>query len=755
MDLPAPGPGPGPGAGLAVKSITVVFAGKRKASDISGPAKRARINTDSNIVHTYEEEVATMEKPSKRGPGRTRTTTIQSTATSSEESTPAKSRQSLPRARKSKSKNSKLPLNIITIHKEADALQGYPTPTGDINNLPSFLLDNVNVEAPPGVIDPEEAAFLRNIIHQAFKPGSNLKVTGLLTSVEDANKNRQIALFLHQYLELDNVRVISVGCTDDIRTCQLWLLGRAGWYEIRPKLEYRQIFEDMMKAIALKFFLDDWYYGLLSTRSENEIVDILLKCAAKVAGDGDNIAVWTARCKEYAPFLLSQMDDMDKEKGDSILKNSAMYKWLKEGAPPLRSDEGFLRTSPEPDPPHPIGYSTSSSQKSSGSGAKRKNSSPYHGPYTSKNWPRGAKDGEGFDVQVAALICHMVEKSRWMTDPETLNVNKIHDAIYRDFSVQWLVTCKMLVTYYSEAIAARLPSKFHKYAFYKELAKSSPDSALDRALDVYEKSKVRNRAAADRKANKIAARNNTDNKGDSGNVDREEGQELVARDDAENEGDGIEVDREDGQELFVRDDTENEGDGTEVDHENGEEIVAPDEATNERDGGEAYRENGEKIVAHDDANNEGEGDEAYREKEKKVLDLFHEFRLGTKTVRRRKRMDVSLRGKTPAEKASSGSSTPPNPKPRSKPAQVQNQSSHIHPDTLAIIQPTMGQQLVSAMTPNEFSKHIRARVKAVDKSYGFEGESSSTTDGEAGETVNRSEVQTSVQDADPAQGKTD
>ncbi|KAG4427390.1 hypothetical protein IFR05_017127, partial [Cadophora sp. M221] len=324
-----------------------------------------------------------MEKPRKRRHGRPRITTNQSTATSSDESVSPQSCRSLSYS-KGKSK--------ITIHKEADALRGYPTPSGDINNFPSFLLDNVNVEAPPGVVDPKKAAFFRNIIHQASEPCSDLRVTGLLTSVDDADKNKKIALFLHKYLELDGVRVISVGCTDDIRTCQLWLLGRAGWYEIRPKLEYRKIFEDMMKAIALKFFLDDWYYGLQSTRTgtvwklrDDEILEILLKCATKVTGDSDNLIVWTARCKEYAHFLLSQMDKMDKEKGQFILKNSAMYKWLREGAPDLQSNAVFLRTSPVPDPPHPIDYSTSSSQEGSVSRTKYKNLAQplYHGVNTS------------------------------------------------------------------------------------------------------------------------------------------------------------------------------------------------------------------------------------------------------------------------------------------------------------------------------------------------------------------------------------
>ncbi|KAH6723853.1 hypothetical protein BKA61DRAFT_566460 [Leptodontidium sp. MPI-SDFR-AT-0119] len=744
-----------------VKKIKVVFTRKRKAKDTPGPAKRARIDLDLNTYHIYEEvgetageeeiqeeaegeieeeieeeiqedieeeiqeeneneqvpaTATTMEKPSKRRPGRPRTTTIQSTATSSDESTAARSRRSLSRSKsksKSKSEKSSSPSNptlLLTVHKEADAMRGYPTPSGDINNLPSFLLDNVNVEAPPGVVDPEEAAFFRNIIHQTFKPGSNLRVTGLLTSVEDADKNRQIALFLHQYLELDHVRVISVGCTDDIRTCQLWLLGRAGWYEIRPKLEYRKIFEDMMKAIGLKFVIDDWYYGLLSGTvrklRDDEVREILLKCAAKVAGDGDNLAVWTARCKEYAPFLLSQMDDMDKEKGQSILKNSAMYKWLSDGAPALQSDDVLLRTSPEPDPPHPIDYSTSDSQESSRSRAKNKNP-PYHGPYLSSKWPQGTKKGDGFVVLVAALICHMVEHRRW-TDPEKLNVNKIHNAVYRDLSLQWMVTCKMLVTYYGEAIAALLPPKFHKYAFYKDLAKSSPGSALDRALVVYEKSKARTKKMVDgKKARKIIARDDTDNEGDGDNVDREDDEGLVARDDTENEGDGDDVDREDGEEIIALDDTENEGGS----------------------------------------------DTVIREKEENILALFDTVRLKPEEVRRRKCTDVSSRKGDPSKKASRGRSTPPDPEPKPKPAQLHDRSGHIHPDTLAIIQPTMGQQLVSAMTADEFSKHIRARVKVIGKSYSSEDEGTSTTDGEVGETVNRSEVQTSARGKSATRGK--
>ncbi|KAG4427059.1 hypothetical protein IFR05_017458 [Cadophora sp. M221] len=57
------------------------------------------------------------------------------------------------------------------------------------------------------------------------------------------------------------------------------------------------------------------------------------------------------------------------------------------------------------------------------------------------------------------------------------------------------------------------------------------------------------------------------------------------------------------------------------------------------------------------------------------------------------------------------------------------------------------------MTANEFSKHIRAKVKVVGKPYSSEYEGTSTTEGEEGETVNRSEVQTRVRGKSATRGK--
>ena len=93
-----------------------------------------------------------------------------------------------------------------------------------------------------------------------------------------------LAYFANRYVELENVTIISVGCTDNILTCQLWLLGKLAWFEIRPDLAYREIHEDMMKAISLKFFVDDWYYGSLERQGtkkydtdDDEIHGILLE----------------------------------------------------------------------------------------------------------------------------------------------------------------------------------------------------------------------------------------------------------------------------------------------------------------------------------------------------------------------------------------------------------------------------------------------------------------------------------------------
>lgn len=61
-------------------------------------------------------------------------------------------------------------------------------------------------------------------------------------------------------IALENVEYTSIGYTYESRTFVLWVLGQAGWYDVRPSKEYRGIFNDMCHVIALRFFVEEWHY---------------------------------------------------------------------------------------------------------------------------------------------------------------------------------------------------------------------------------------------------------------------------------------------------------------------------------------------------------------------------------------------------------------------------------------------------------------------------------------------------------------
>lgn len=41
----------------------------------------------------------------------------------------------------------------------------------------------------------------------------------------------------------------------------IWAQGKAGWFEIRPAPHYKSIYEDMIQAVQLLYFVTDIYSG--------------------------------------------------------------------------------------------------------------------------------------------------------------------------------------------------------------------------------------------------------------------------------------------------------------------------------------------------------------------------------------------------------------------------------------------------------------------------------------------------------------
>jgi hypothetical protein len=59
-------------------------------------------------------------------------------------------------------------------------------------------------------------------------------------------------------IELRSVTRFSYGELTDGEFA-IWAEGKAGWFELRPAPHYAQIYEDMMQAVQLLYFVTDIY----------------------------------------------------------------------------------------------------------------------------------------------------------------------------------------------------------------------------------------------------------------------------------------------------------------------------------------------------------------------------------------------------------------------------------------------------------------------------------------------------------------
>ena len=60
-------------------------------------------------------------------------------------------------------------------------------------------------------------------------------------------------------IEVKNVMRYSYAQTVETGEIILWALGESGWLEIRPARSYKAIFQDMIEAIELLYFVADMY----------------------------------------------------------------------------------------------------------------------------------------------------------------------------------------------------------------------------------------------------------------------------------------------------------------------------------------------------------------------------------------------------------------------------------------------------------------------------------------------------------------
>jgi hypothetical protein len=67
------------------------------------------------------------------------------------------------------------------------------------------------------------------------------------------------------YIEIQNVTRFSYGEMTD-GAYVIWAQGKAGWFEIRPTAQYKPIYDEMVQAVELLYFVTDVYS---ETRKKN------------------------------------------------------------------------------------------------------------------------------------------------------------------------------------------------------------------------------------------------------------------------------------------------------------------------------------------------------------------------------------------------------------------------------------------------------------------------------------------------------
>lgn len=117
----------------------------------------------------------------------------------------------------------------------------------------------------------------------------------------------------------------------------LWVSGAAGWFEIRPSLQYQAMFGQIREAVTLYYGVLDVYEAYNSACGAKKkakrpppptLDQIFFKYAVK-AGDGIVRDEVEALCHKWAEFLLGHFPKEVGFNWDGVL----FAKWLRESNP--------------------------------------------------------------------------------------------------------------------------------------------------------------------------------------------------------------------------------------------------------------------------------------------------------------------------------------------------------------------------------------------------------------------------------------
>ncbi|KAF7502432.1 hypothetical protein GJ744_005815 [Endocarpon pusillum] len=187
----------------------------------------------------------------------------------------------------------------MILSEERILLSQDPVPD-DLNDWPDFTLTDAKIRVAG-------SSNYANLLEA--NPAYPLSVTGRLSRLD----NQRAKLVIHPrytqvQLRIDNCTQYAFG-QDPSGKSVIWAGGKAGWYEIVPSTKYTAIYEEIVKAIDLIYFLSDTHQTFASRRPIRgaKVEELLVLYQQHTDYRVDDNAEAEAIFEKYHSFLIRQM----------------------------------------------------------------------------------------------------------------------------------------------------------------------------------------------------------------------------------------------------------------------------------------------------------------------------------------------------------------------------------------------------------------------------------------------------------------
>ncbi|KAL4887442.1 hypothetical protein BJY04DRAFT_2587 [Aspergillus karnatakaensis] len=189
--------------------------------------------------------------------------------------------------------------------REDSVLSGRDSSLVDENDWEEFSLSEVRILVPG-------KSRYANLL--TATPENPVQVTGCLEEVEEEQESLVLDQdYLYKRIVIDNVSHFAYGQHNDGEV-GIWVAGKAGWFSISPAKGYRPMFNEVIEAIDLLYFLIDRHKPKRRRRNWNPSVEYLcdeyVLHTHGICEDGDDSAEVFYK---HHNFLLSRMMKGEEE----------------------------------------------------------------------------------------------------------------------------------------------------------------------------------------------------------------------------------------------------------------------------------------------------------------------------------------------------------------------------------------------------------------------------------------------------------